>query len=62
MWCSGQLVMELYSHAAEADARARLIAARDAQTGRVPHRVDCKMTAGGVIGTSSPSERRLTNE
>ena len=26
------------------------------------HRVECKRSAGGVIGTSSPSERRLTNE
>jgi integrase len=34
----GQLVMELYGHPAEAGARARLLAAWDAQTGPVPLR------------------------
>ncbi|HME01889.1 MAG TPA: tyrosine-type recombinase/integrase, partial [Solirubrobacteraceae bacterium] len=32
----GQLVMELYGHPSEAGARARLLAAWDAQTGPVP--------------------------
>jgi hypothetical protein len=32
----GQLVIELYGHPAEAGARARLIAARDAQAEAVP--------------------------
>ena len=32
----GQLVMEVYGHPSEAGARARLLAAWDAQTGPVP--------------------------
>jgi hypothetical protein len=39
-----------------------LIAGWDAQTGPCAHRVECKTSACGVIDTSSPSERRLTNE